>query len=76
MWRIGKLIYFAELLILPGTTSNNTYVIDAVERRNNALLILKYLCESPVLAPHLKELLSARLIFVKLIDESLRYVKY
>ncbi|XP_068992895.1 E3 ubiquitin-protein ligase UBR5 isoform X2 [Neodiprion pinetum] len=42
------------------STTNNTYVIDSVERRNNALLILKYLCESPVLAPHLKELLVAR----------------
>ncbi|XP_012256943.2 E3 ubiquitin-protein ligase UBR5 isoform X2 [Athalia rosae] len=43
-----------------GSTSNNTYVVDSVERRNNALLILKYLCESPSLAPHLKELLVAR----------------
>ncbi|OXU30332.1 hypothetical protein TSAR_012971 [Trichomalopsis sarcophagae] len=39
---------------------NNTYIIDSVERRNNALLILKFMCESPVLGPHLKELLSAR----------------
>lgn len=43
-----------------GSNANNTYIIDSVERRNNALLILKYMCESQVLAPHLKELLSAR----------------
>nr|XP_031849236.1 E3 ubiquitin-protein ligase UBR5 [Nomia melanderi] len=43
-----------------GTTSNNTYIIDSVERRNNALLILKYMCESNVLVPHLKELLMAK----------------
>lgn len=43
-----------------GVTSNNTYIIDSVERRNNALLILKYMCESSVLAPHLKELLTAK----------------
>ncbi|XP_076167113.1 E3 ubiquitin-protein ligase hyd isoform X3 [Ptiloglossa arizonensis] len=43
-----------------GATSNNTYIIDSVERRNNALLILKYMCESNVLAPHLKELLTAK----------------
>ncbi|CAL7941705.1 unnamed protein product [Xylocopa violacea] len=43
-----------------GITSNNTYIIDSVERRNNALLILKYMCESSVLAPHLKELLTAK----------------
>ncbi|XP_071872949.1 E3 ubiquitin-protein ligase hyd isoform X2 [Bombus fervidus] len=43
-----------------GATSNNTYIIDSVERRNNALLILKYMCESSVLAPHLKELLTAK----------------
>ncbi|CAK9828628.1 E3 ubiquitin-protein ligase hyd [Anthophora retusa] len=43
-----------------GPTANNTYIIDSVERRNNALLILKYMCESSVLAPHLKELLTAK----------------
>lgn len=43
-----------------GTTNNNTYIIDAVERRHNALLILKYMCENNVLAPHLKELLIAK----------------
>ncbi|XP_076242470.1 E3 ubiquitin-protein ligase hyd isoform X1 [Calliopsis andreniformis] len=43
-----------------GPTSNNTYIIDSVERRNNALLILKYMCESNVLAPYLKELLTAK----------------
>lgn len=43
-----------------GTTSNNTYIVDSVERRNNALLILKYMCENSVLSPYLKELLTAK----------------
>ncbi|XP_015437397.1 PREDICTED: E3 ubiquitin-protein ligase UBR5 isoform X2 [Dufourea novaeangliae] len=43
-----------------GAASNNTYIVDSVERRNNALLILKYMCESNVLLPHLKELLTAK----------------
>ncbi|XP_012274394.1 E3 ubiquitin-protein ligase UBR5 isoform X2 [Orussus abietinus] len=43
-----------------GSASNNTYIIDSVERRNNALLILRYMCENTVLAPHLKELLTAK----------------
>ncbi|XP_034947480.1 E3 ubiquitin-protein ligase hyd isoform X2 [Chelonus insularis] len=41
-------------------SNNNTYITDSSERRNNALLILKYMCESTVLAPHLKELLMAK----------------
>ncbi|XP_011879183.1 PREDICTED: E3 ubiquitin-protein ligase UBR5 isoform X1 [Vollenhovia emeryi] len=41
--------------------ANNTYIIDSVERRHNALLILKYLCEAnAILTPHLKELLTAK----------------
>ncbi|XP_015109390.1 E3 ubiquitin-protein ligase UBR5 isoform X1 [Diachasma alloeum] len=40
--------------------TNNSYITDSTERRNNALLILKYLCESPVLAPHIKELLTGK----------------
>ncbi|XP_014221919.1 E3 ubiquitin-protein ligase hyd isoform X2 [Trichogramma pretiosum] len=36
------------------------YIVDPAERRSNALLILKYMCEHPVLAPHMKDLLSAR----------------
>ncbi|XP_070159750.1 E3 ubiquitin-protein ligase UBR5 isoform X2 [Polyergus mexicanus] len=43
-----------------GATSNNTYIIDSVERRHNALLILKYMCENNILLPHLKELLTAK----------------
>lgn len=43
-----------------GSTTNNTYVTDSTERRNNALAILKHLCEAVVLAPHLKELLTAK----------------
>ncbi|XP_067216708.1 E3 ubiquitin-protein ligase UBR5 isoform X3 [Linepithema humile] len=43
-----------------GATSNNTYIIDSVERRHNALLILKYMCESNILTSHLRELLTAK----------------
>ncbi|CAL1688637.1 unnamed protein product [Lasius platythorax] len=43
-----------------GTASNNTYIIDSVERRHNALLILKYMCENNILVPYLKELLTAK----------------
>lgn len=41
-------------------TTGGPYITDPVERRNNALLILKLLCESPVLQPHLKELLTGK----------------
>ncbi|XP_054273224.1 E3 ubiquitin-protein ligase UBR5 isoform X2 [Macrosteles quadrilineatus] len=41
-------------------TSQPACVADPAERRNNALTALKLLCDSPALAPHLKELLSAR----------------
>ncbi len=46
-------------------TSVNTggpYITDPVERRNNALLILKLLCDSPVLQPHIKELLTGKYV--------------
>ncbi|XP_032678676.1 E3 ubiquitin-protein ligase UBR5 isoform X6 [Odontomachus brunneus] len=43
-----------------GAASSNTYIIDSVERRHNALLILKYMCESIILAPHMRELLTAK----------------
>ncbi|XP_014299219.1 E3 ubiquitin-protein ligase UBR5 [Microplitis demolitor] len=43
-----------------GSTTSNTYITDSAERRNNALLILKYMCEAAVLSPHLKELLTAK----------------
>lgn len=36
------------------------YITDPTERRNNALLILKLLCESPVLQAHIKELLIGK----------------
>lgn len=44
----------------PNTTTGGPYITDPAERRNNALLILKLLCESPVLQPHLKELLTGK----------------
>ncbi|TGZ52597.1 Uncharacterized protein DBV15_10853 [Temnothorax longispinosus] len=33
---------------------------NSVERRHNALLILKYMCENNILTPHLRELLTAK----------------
>ncbi|CAG2059005.1 unnamed protein product [Timema podura] len=40
--------------------SNNIYVVDPVERKNNALQALKLMCESSALQPHLKDMLSAK----------------
>lgn len=42
------------------TNTGGPYITDPTERRNNALLILKLLCESPVLQPHLRELLTGK----------------
>lgn len=39
---------------------NGTLVIDPTERRNNAIQSLQSMCDAPVLAPYLKELLSAK----------------
>lgn len=47
---------------IPSANANTggPYITDPTERRNNALLILKLLCESPVLQPHIKELLIGK----------------
>lgn len=37
-----------------------TYISDSSERRNNAVLALSLLCESPSLQPYLRQLLSAK----------------
>lgn len=42
------------------TNTNNMYVVDPVERKNNALMALRLLCESPALSPHLGNLLRAK----------------
>nr|XP_018904419.1 PREDICTED: E3 ubiquitin-protein ligase UBR5 isoform X3 [Bemisia tabaci] len=44
----------------PSNNVNNNNVVDPVERRINALAILKLICESHVLQPHLVQLLSAK----------------
>ncbi|XP_075236131.1 E3 ubiquitin-protein ligase hyd isoform X1 [Lycorma delicatula] len=44
----------------PAPSSSCVPIADPIERRNNALIALKLLCDSPVLAPHLKDLLSAK----------------
>lgn len=36
--------------------------VDPAERRGNALTALRALCESPVIAPYLMQLLTARLV--------------
>lgn len=41
-------------------STGGPYITDPTERRNNALLILKLLCESTVLQPHIKELLTGK----------------
>lgn len=41
-------------------TSGTSYVVDAAERRANALAILRLLFDSTALAPHLRSLLSAK----------------
>ncbi|XP_014208162.1 E3 ubiquitin-protein ligase UBR5 isoform X2 [Copidosoma floridanum] len=50
----------SSISMMNRSTTNNTYIIDSAQRRKNALLILQYMCEIPVLAPHLRELLTAR----------------
>lgn len=45
---------------ISGVASSNSYVVDPTERKNNALMALQLLCESPVLNPHLKEMLVAK----------------
>lgn len=46
----------------PGNSINTggPYITDPTERRNNALLILKLLCETTILQPHIKELLTGK----------------
>lgn len=45
-----------------GATSKNqgNLIVDPTERRNNALQALQAMCESPVMAPYLKDILSAK----------------
>uniref|UniRef100_A0A1Q3FUI0 HECT-type E3 ubiquitin transferase n=1 Tax=Culex tarsalis TaxID=7177 RepID=A0A1Q3FUI0_CULTA len=44
----------------PQKSVNETYISDPNERRANALQIVQLLCESPVLQPYLRQLLSAK----------------
>lgn len=46
--------------IQPTKTTTATYVSDPAERRENAVLILGQICQSPAMQPHLKQLLSAK----------------
>ncbi|XP_046991563.1 E3 ubiquitin-protein ligase UBR5 [Schistocerca americana] len=43
-----------------GASPSNSYVVDPIERKNNAIVSLRLLCESPGLAPHLGTLLGAK----------------
>ncbi|XP_069676360.1 E3 ubiquitin-protein ligase UBR5 isoform X2 [Periplaneta americana] len=43
-----------------GVANSNSYVVDPTERKNNALMALRLMCDSPALNPHLNELLSAK----------------
>lgn len=40
--------------------SGGPYITDSIDRKNNGLLILKMICNSPALQPHLKELLTSK----------------
>ncbi|XP_038119605.1 E3 ubiquitin-protein ligase hyd isoform X3 [Culex quinquefasciatus] len=44
----------------PQKSVNETYISDPNERRANALQIVQLLCDSPVLQPYLRQLLSAK----------------
>ncbi|KAJ8888556.1 hypothetical protein PR048_008047 [Dryococelus australis] len=44
----------------PTVAGNTTYIVDPVERKNNALQALRLICDCPALQPHLKDLLSAK----------------
>ncbi|XP_063230682.1 E3 ubiquitin-protein ligase UBR5 isoform X3 [Bacillus rossius redtenbacheri] len=44
----------------PATSRSTTYIVDPVERKNNALQALRLMCDCPALQPHLKDLLSAK----------------
>lgn len=43
--------------------SNESPVVESKDRKANAHLILKLMCDSVVLRPHLRELLSAKYVF-------------
>lgn len=45
---------------LSSRLNQETYISDPNERRNNAVLTMTLLCESPALQPYLKQLLSAK----------------
>lgn len=54
-----------EISIFPIYTgpSNESPVVESKDRKANAHLILKLMCDSVVLRPHLRELLSAKYVF-------------
>lgn len=57
----------------PGTSTSShmpstpVIVTDPTERRQNAMAALKLMCDSPVLAPFLREMLSAKLVNSKVL---------
>lgn len=60
---IGSLSQSAKSSAGPSTSAGpggSSYVVDPVERRNNALVILRLLCDTTVLAPYLRTMLSAK----------------
>lgn len=60
MGGLGTPVSTAKATPSPANGAQSTYVADPTERRVNALLALKLLCDSPALAPQLRELLSAK----------------
>lgn len=47
-------------ILLPTGPSSEPSVVESKDRKANAHLILKLMCDSMVLRPHLRELLSAK----------------
>lgn len=60
MGGLGTPVSTAKATPSPANGAQSTCVADPIERRVNALFALKLLCDCPVLAPHLRELLSAK----------------
>lgn len=51
-----------SILSIQAGPSNETSVVESKDRKANAHLILKLMCDSVVLRPHLRELLSAKYV--------------
>lgn len=60
--------YERSLFSIHAGPSNESPVVESKDRKANAHLILKLMCDSVVLRPHLRELLSAKYVIYFKID--------